>query len=184
MTLPADLGGATLRRYTMDDLADLWAVVDAERDRLGEWMPWVEGTRTVDDQRRWLSSVVDKPEGFDGLGVFVEGDLAGGVGMAWDGPWGIAGEIGYWIAAAYEGRGLVTRAAQALTSIGFDTVGLNRMVIRAGVANPRSRAVAERLGYRLEGVARGDGKGIGGFYDTAVYGMTADDWRERQGAGA
>ena len=37
---------------TVDDLAEIWALVQAERDRIGVWMPWVAATRTIDDQRR------------------------------------------------------------------------------------------------------------------------------------
>ena len=47
--LPADLGdGAVLRRLTMDDLDEIWALVDVERPRLEPWMPWTESTRTID----------------------------------------------------------------------------------------------------------------------------------------
>jgi ribosomal-protein-serine acetyltransferase len=52
-------------------------------------------------------------------------------------------------------------------------------MIRAGVDNLRSRAVPERLGYRQEGVERGGGRGLGGFYDTAVYAMVEEEWRGR-----
>lgn len=55
--LPADLGeGAVVRRLTMSDLAAVWALVDAERSRLEPWMPWIDGTRTIEDQRRWLET--------------------------------------------------------------------------------------------------------------------------------
>jgi ribosomal-protein-serine acetyltransferase len=76
-----------------------------------------------------------------------------------------------------EGRGLVTRACRALIDIAFDELGLHRVVIRAGVENVRSRAVPERLGFTYEGVAREEGRGSGGFYDLAVYGMLDREWR-------
>ena len=112
--LPADLGdGAVLRRLTMADLDEIWALIEVERPRLEPWMPWIEGTRTIDDQRRWLESVVRDERTLDGCGIFVDGRYAGGVGLRWD-PFGVRGEIGYWIASAEEGRGLVTRAVRAL----------------------------------------------------------------------
>jgi len=173
--LPVPLGdGAELRRYTMDDLGALWAAVEEERERLGEWMPWVEGTRTIDDQRAWLERVVPA-EDLNGTGLFVEGELAGGIGLT-VGDFGVAAEIGYWIRQRFSGRGMVTSAARALTDLAFREFGVHRVVIRAGVNNARSRAVPERLGYRLEGVARGDGKGVGGFYDLAVYAVLEDEW--------
>jgi ribosomal-protein-serine acetyltransferase len=175
--LPADLGdGAMLRRYELGDLDPIWAAVQEERERLGVWMPWIESTRTIDDQRAWLERVVADEVGADGTGLWVGDDLAGGVGMSFD-PFGIAAEIGYWIRSRFEGRGLITRGARAMTDIAFRERGVHRVVIRAGVENVRSRAVPERLGFTFEGVARGEGRGSGGFYDLAVYAVLEDEWR-------
>ena len=74
-------------------------------------MPWIDATRTIDDQRRWLESVVHDQASLDGCGIFVDGRYVGGAGLRWD-PFGVRGEIGYWISAAEEGRGLVTRACE------------------------------------------------------------------------
>jgi ribosomal-protein-serine acetyltransferase len=175
--LPVDLGdGALLRRLTIGDLEEIWALVQAERDRIGVWMPWVEHTKTIDDQRRWLEGVLSDANSADGLGIFVDGAYAGGIGLM-VGAYDVAGEIGYWIDSAHEGRGLVTRATRALIDLGFRERGLHRIMIRAGVDNVRSRAVPERLGFTREGVLRGEGKGSGGFYDMVVYGLLEDEWR-------
>lgn len=178
--LPIDLGdGADVRRFVMDDLDAIWAVASGERERLGEWMPWVETNTSIDVQRSWLEKVVAEPEGFEGCGIFMDGELAGGVGLGWD-PYRIAGEIGYWTRAAFEGRGLITRSVRELTRLAFEHIGLNRVVIRAGVENARSRAVPERLGYTQECLERGSGRGLGGYYDIVVYAMFADEWKARR----
>jgi len=175
--LPVELGdGAVVRRLRMEDLDQVWSVIQRERDRLGVWMPWVEHTRTIEDERRFLQSVVADERTLDGLGLFVDGRFAGGIGMRPD-PFGIVADIGYWIASPFEGRGIVTRAVRALLQIAFDELGLHRVSIRAGVENARSRAIPERLGFTLEGILRGEGRGRGGFYDLAVYGLLEDEWR-------
>ena len=174
--LPVDLGeGALLRKLRIEDLDEIWALVDAERGRLGPWMPWIESTRTIDDQRAWLESVVRDEQNLDGAGIFVEGRYAGGVGISVD-EFGVSGDIGYWIGTEHEGRGLVSHAVRALIDIGFRELGLHRIVIRAAVDNRRSRAIPERLGFTLEGVARGAGRGSGGFHDLVVYGLLEDEW--------
>ena len=138
--LPVDLGdGGELRRYTLEDLDTLWAAVQEERERLGEWMPWVEATRTIDDQRAWLERVVPG-EDLNGTGLWVDGEFAGGVGLTL-GEFQILAEIGYWIPARRtRAEGSITRAARAMTDIGFGDFGVHRVVIRAGVENVRSRA--------------------------------------------
>jgi ribosomal-protein-serine acetyltransferase len=174
--LPADLGdGATLRRLTMADLEEVWGVVDASRERLEPWMPWIDSARSIDDQRRWLQSVVDDPGTLDGGGLFVDGRYVGGAGLTWD-SFRVKGEIGYWISGAFEGRGIVTRAVRALLDIGFRQVGLHRIEIHAGVENTRSRAIPERLGFTMEGIERESGRGSFGFHDSVVYSMLEDEW--------
>ena len=173
---PADLGGgAVVRRLTMDDLPEIWAAVDASRERLEPWMPWIEGTHTIEDQRRWLESVVHDEGTLDGCGIFVDGRYVGGVGLSWD-PFRVGGAIGYWISGAFEGRGLVTRAVRALLDIGFRELGLHRIEIKAGVENARSRAIPERLGFVLEGVERGAGRGALGYHDQVVYSVLENEW--------
>lgn len=181
--LPAALpGGAVLRRFTIDDAAALFAVVDADRTRLGTWFPWVALTRSSRDEEAWIRRLRMDPDERDGLGIFVGDAVVGGAGLTVD-PFRIDGEIGYWVRPDHEGRGLVTEAVRVLLREGFERLGLHRITIRAGVGNARSRAIPERLGFREEGVLRGAGKGTDGFYDLVVYGLLEDEWRSREGAG-
>ena len=175
--LPVQLApGALLRRLTMEDLDAIWELVRAERERLGRWMPWIERTNSIEDQRRWLESVTAEESSLDGCGIFVEGAYVGGVGLM-IGAFGHDAEIGYWIGSAYEGRGLVIAACRALIDIGFRERGVHRITIRAGVENVRSRAIPERLGFRQEGVEREGGRGTGRYYDLVVYGLLEHEWR-------
>lgn len=171
-----DLGdGAGLRLYTVDDAQELFDLVDTNRERLRRWLPWVDATRTVDDERAWLVSVLADEDQMEGYGVFVDGRLVGGAGVT-IGPFNVAGDIGYWIGEAFEGRGLVTKACRALIGYGFTDGGLHRIVIRAAPENARSRAIPERLGFTREGVAREEGKSAEGFHDLVVYGLLEHEW--------
>ena len=113
----------------------------------------------------------------DGNGIWVADQLAGGCDLRIH-PQDDIGELGFWLDEEQVGRGLVTRAAQALMTRGFDEEGLHRVQMRAGVENLRSRAVARRLKLKEEGVLRGAGKVGGGLYvDLVMYGLLVDDWR-------
>lgn len=171
-----DLGaGAELRRYTLDDAEAIFAVVDVERERLRRWLPWIDPMRVPDDERVWLKTVLSDEDGMEGYGIFVDGRIVGGAGFR-IGAFNVVGEIGYWIGAEHEGRGLVTRACRALIDYGFTEVGLHRIVILAASENTRSRAIPERLGFMQEGVAREEGLSATGFHDLVVYGLLAHEW--------
>jgi RimJ/RimL family protein N-acetyltransferase len=64
------------------------------------------------------------------------------------------GEIGYLVAPAARGRGVAQRAVSLLTDWGFDEIGLLRLELRIDVDNGASERVAERAGYRLDGILR------------------------------
>jgi ribosomal-protein-serine acetyltransferase len=88
--------------------------------------------------------------------------------------------IGYWLAASQQGAGTMTTAVVAMLDHAFGPWDLTRVEIRAGVANRRSRAIPERLGFKEEGVLRAAERIGTRVIDHAVYVMTARDWRRLQ----
>lgn len=180
--LPLDLGdGVVLRLLRVEDAEEVFAVARANRDRLAPWMPWAGRTNSVEEQQVWLRNVSADPDDLDGVGIFVDGRYAGGAGIHGRDPYGTGAEIGYWIDAAHEGRGIVSRAVEALLGVCFDELGVHRVTIRAGTGNVRSRRVAERAGFTQEGVLREAEQGPdgAGFHDLVVYGLLEREWRAR-----
>ena len=53
---------------------------------------------------------------------------------------------------------------------------MHRVWLTADPENTRSCAVAERLGFRLEGIRREDTYLDGKFRDTALYGVLEAEW--------
>ena len=70
----------------------------------------------------------------------------------------------------------MTTVVCALLNHAFDRWELTRVEIRAGVANRRSRAIPERLGFREEGVLRSAERIGTRVIDHVVYVMTASEW--------
>ncbi|WP_418957371.1 GNAT family N-acetyltransferase [Streptomyces tritici] len=63
-------------------------------------------------------------------------------------------EIGFWTDKEHRGRGHLTEAALAVARWAFTELGCPRLEWRAEVGNVPSRAVAEKIGFRVEGVLR------------------------------
>jgi ribosomal-protein-serine acetyltransferase len=172
-----DLGeGLRVRTLDLSDAEPLFALVESNRDRLRPWMPWEPNTRGPEDVRAFIASCRASETNVDGNGILVDGALAGTVGMRVD-LLANAADVGYWIDRRYEGRGIVTRASERLLLFAFDELRLHRVELHAAVANSRSRAVAERLGMRQEGVFRDAERVHDGYHDMAVYAILEDEWR-------
>ena len=74
----------------------------------------------------------------------------------------------------------MTSAVAVLVDHAFDSLHLNRLEIRTDIENARSRAVAERLGFRYEGTLRQSYRVTDERYsDDAVYSMLASDAARR-----
>lgn len=171
-----------LRQLGPDDARELFRLVDSNRERLRRTLPWVDGTRGVDDTIAFLRTSVEEAEDGEGwqLGIFEGGELCGVIGhhsLSW---LHARVNLGYWLAASHEGRGLMTRAATTLIDHAFSQLGMHRVEICAALDNTRSRAVAERLGLVQEGVRRQAEKIGDRFVDLVVYGVLAHEWAARK----
>lgn len=174
-----------LRDPLLSDAEELFRLVDANREHLGRWLPWVSHVRTVDDEHAWIKSRLAAGASDAELPLLIleNGKIVGTVGVLGLGSPGRAGEIGYWLARSAEGRGVMTRAVRAALKYCFDARSMNRIQIRAAVDNVRSRAVAERLGFVLEGVQRQAVRASDGrFEDLAVYSLLASEWKALTGS--
>lgn len=156
----------------------LFALVDANRDYLREWLPWLDDNRDAAASRAFIRSCLQQFADNKGYqaGVWVAGELAGMAGFHAIDRTNRSAMIGYWLAAGYQGRGIITRACRALVDQAFAELGLNRVVIRCATGNARSCAIPERLGFTNEGVKRQAEWLYDHFVDHNVYAMLAEDW--------
>jgi ribosomal-protein-serine acetyltransferase len=111
------------------------------------------------------------------LGIVVEGKLAGAIGFNPNvDRHNRAAELFYYLAEPWQGQGYVTRAAAVLVTYGFRAMSLHRITLRAAAGNPRSWAVAERLGFHRDGVLRDAIRQDDRFDDQYVYAMLEEEW--------
>jgi ribosomal-protein-serine acetyltransferase len=176
----------TMLHYRVDDDSELrmlearhahllLALIERNRER----HPEIPQLYSLDDAgtyiKRDLALFADN-KGL-GVGIWYQGDLAGGVRyheIDWSNR---STELGYWLGAAFEGKGLVTRACRIMIDHAFHELGLKRVVISCAKENERSRAVAERLGFTQEGILRQSEWLKDRFVDQVIYGMLVNEWQ-------
>ncbi|MHB9108357.1 MAG: GNAT family N-acetyltransferase [Armatimonadota bacterium] len=165
-----------LRLMQLYDIDALTRLVEANREHLGRWFPWTSQTR--EERLDYLKSTLKSFAEGKGLltGIWYQGELAGTIDVMHIDYRIRKMEFGYWLGERFQGKGLVTRSCKALIDYAFVTLGLNRIEISARAENTRSREVAERLGFTLEGTFR-QTRRVGDRYgDGVLYSLLKEEW--------
>ena len=145
--------------FADEDLMRWWShaahtTLDQTRERLAEESPgW----------RRW--TVTRKGD-----------DTAIGFVAAGEKRQGNVTEIGYALARAHWGSGLAAEAVSRVIDQIF-AEGQRRVFADTDPENAASRALLERLGFKLEGYLRAEWETHLGVRDTTLYGLLRDEWR-------
>ncbi|MEN7432317.1 GNAT family protein [Chromobacterium sp. TRC.1.1.SA] len=161
----------------------LFALIDESRETLRAWLPWVDATLSAEDSRQFLAGVAEGARSGSACAswlIALDGELAGCIDIHGISKLHRSGFLGYWLADRFVGKGVMGEAAAQALDAGFGTLELNRIAILAGVANARSRAVAERLGFVQEGAQREGLHLHGRYHDACQYSMLAGEWRARR----
>jgi RimJ/RimL family protein N-acetyltransferase len=148
-----------LRCWEPADAFELKRAIDDSLDHLRPWMPWAayepESLEEKVERLRGFRAMFDRDEDYI-YGIFERdsGRVVGGTGLHMrHGP--RAREIGYWLRADSEGRGLMSEAVAALTRVAFEVDGVRWVEIRCQPENDRSAAVPRRLGFSHEATLAG-----------------------------
>jgi RimJ/RimL family protein N-acetyltransferase len=170
-------GAIALRRWR---LADVDALVAAMGDPLiARFNTRIPQPYRERDARAWLASHDDalwRGTALD-LAIADAGSdaILGGIGISEvDWPQHRA-TAGYWVAASARGRGIATTALRLVSGWAFERLRLGRLQLTIDVDNDASQRVAERAGYRREGVLRAYVEHGGERRDMLLYARVATD---------
>ena len=169
-----------IRVWGPADAELLREAIDSSLDHLMEWLPWANlEPADLETTRERLLGFEEAFAAGDNFvyGMFTpdETEVIGGIGLH---PRIGAGalEIGYWVRESRINQGYATEATAALTRVGFAVDGIDRLQIHLDPRNLPSRAVPEKLGYRLVLKRVGDSEDSSGKpRDTLVFRMTREE---------
>jgi ribosomal-protein-alanine N-acetyltransferase len=159
--LPAIVGDrVTLRAPQMSDYAEWAALRDASREFLTPWEPtWPPDDLTRASYRRRIRRYAEDQRSDLAYPLFVfrksDNALVGGLTLA-----NIrrgcaqAGNLGYWMGAAYSRQGYMTAAVRLVIPFAFETLRLHRIEAACIPANVASIRLLEKTGFRREGFAQ------------------------------
>ncbi|MGB7201115.1 MAG: GNAT family protein [Pyrinomonadaceae bacterium] len=160
---------------------EFFALVRRNYERVLAWCPWLDQVESVEKTKKFIQEKLTRFADGNGFtaGIFDDGNLVGVIALEYIDRPNRATEVGYWLDAGAEGKGLIVRTCGALIGYAFHDLGLNRIQIRCAAENVRSRAIPERLGFVQEGVIRQCERLHDRTVDLVIYGMLADEWKSR-----
>ncbi|MFD1336829.1 GNAT family N-acetyltransferase [Oceanobacillus iheyensis] len=163
-----------IRAPKLEDWKELHEAVRASKAELEPWLPFARNDETEEDRKAntkeaYVNFISRKDLRFH---VYSKetGRFIASTGLHRIDWKARKFEIGYWVDSRQSGQGYVTEVVHGLTKFAFEQLEANRVEIRCDSKNTKSRAVAERAGFDLEGILRNDEidhKGI--LRDTCVY---------------
>ncbi len=142
-----------LRHWREDDIPEIVeACQDAEIVRWISKIPIPYGEK---EARDFLALAESGQEDWTFLAFAIterkDGRLLGSISVTLRGE---VGEVGYYVSADVRRRGVGTRAVRIVSRWALEDLGLARLQLVADVGNTASARVAEKLGYRREGILR------------------------------
>lgn len=182
-----------IRPYTDADFDDLYDI--QSRPEVARYLYWsprdrAEVRRSLEERKR-VSFLVEEGQGLTlavelreaecaaGRSRTGRGTVIGDVLLLWTSRQHRQGEVGYIFHPDYGGRGYATEAAEVMLQLGFEQLGLHRIIGRLDARNQASARVLERLGMRREAHFVQNEFVKGEWTDELVYAILATEWRTR-----
>lgn len=158
--------------------SDIFYSVNINRQYLRKYLPWIDGSVTMEDSLAFINISKEKHakgNGFD-VGIWYRENFAGTLGFHSMNKMSNEVSIGYWLDPKYMGKGLMTKACKAMIDYAFKVYRVNRVEIRCAASNEKSRAIPIRLGFIQEGIIR-EGENLEhGREDLIIYGILKREW--------
>lgn len=135
--------------------------------------------KNVEEARQFIA---DNTAGFNQegcwfqMGVYVDEELIGDIGIHFIGPENSQCEIGYTLSRRAQGKGYATEAVTAVLVFLFNQLGKHRVTAGLDPRNTSSIKLLERIGFRREGhfIKSYLNKGI--WEDDLLYALLGAEW--------
>jgi ribosomal-protein-serine acetyltransferase len=134
----------------------IFDMVNSNRNHLRPWLPFVDKMQTVEFAQNFAKATMQRnKEGNEfAFVIFNNETMVGRVGIYKIDNQNKIGEIGYWIIENAQGNGIITKSCIELIDFCFNDLQLNRIEIKCGTENFKSKGIPERLNFTHEGVIR------------------------------
>lgn len=155
----------------------IFDMVDQNRPHLREWLPFVDRMQTIEFSENYVKGTIQRnKEGIEYAFVIIENEIViGRIGVYKIDIQNKIGEIGYWLIENKQGKGIIIKSCKTIIDFCFNELKINRIEIKCGIKNSKSKAIPEKLNFTNEGIIR-EGELIhNNFIDINLYSLLKSD---------
>jgi RimJ/RimL family protein N-acetyltransferase len=137
------------------------------RAEVAEWLAQRSNRGTIEREGEVLSLALTLPQ---------SGAVIGNVVLKWLSAAHQQGEVGFVVHPGHHRRGYAGEAARVMLRLGFEGLGLHRVIGRCDGRNTASATVMRRLGMRHEAHLRENEYIDGEWTDECIFAMLRSEW--------
>ncbi|MDA7026528.1 GNAT family protein [Bacillus sp. CLL-7-23] len=170
--------GLYLKLLEPKDARFVYTLIQQSKHDLRDWLFWVDETKTIEDSEAFIEKSMKQVAANNGFqaGIWYQDQFAGIIGLHNINWINHNTSLGYWLGEAFQGKGIMTKACQAMIDMLFKEYELNRIEIRVATKNFKSQAIPEKLGFTKEGCLRQYERLHHGYVDHFVYGLLREEY--------
>lgn len=163
-----------VRIFNNDDLKGYWNLIKTNRERLEKDFPiTLKNTRTKKATESWIDQKIkswSKHTSFSFVILENENDTLIGQLTIKTIDWKIPkAEMAYFIDKDWEGKGITTEVVKGGIDFCFNNLKLNKVFIRTAPDNRASQRIAEKCGFKKEGLLKKDHRQSDGTLSDVLY---------------
>lgn len=157
---------------------EYFEIVSKEQSYLSQWLAWPPHAKNAEFFDVFINkSLHDYANGRSlTCGIIYQNELVGNVSFNSINLSLKKIELGYWLSESKQGKGIMNRVVSYMLNLAFTDYDIEVVKICAATQNSASRAVAEKLGFTLEGILTNNENLNGKIVDHAVYSIHKNDW--------
>lgn len=161
----------SLRILSEEDAFDAFKEVDASREYLATWLPWVDLTHSAADYKNFIKFTRNEfaNETSYHFGIFEGKTFLGGFAFNSIDKTNNKVDLGYWLGKSHQKRGIISRCVEHMTQFLFDEWDVHRVEIHVAELNEPSRKIPERLGFNCDGVFQDAMRLDGKYHNLLIY---------------
>jgi RimJ/RimL family protein N-acetyltransferase len=149
-------GTLLLRPWRLEDVPRVTAA--CQDPEIPRWTAVIPEPYTEADARTWIEQTIrdwdEHKEAAFAVTDAQTGEVLGAIGLNLHEHFALQGSIGYWVAREARGRGVATAALRLVARWALADLGLPRVQLVTDPANAASMRVAEKAGFKREGLLR------------------------------